>query len=448
MFVGDLVDRGPRIVDTLKTVMAMVRGGSALCVPGNHDIKLKRKLEGRDVPVTHGLDRTLSELEQTSPAMRSEIQQFLDSLVSHYVFDEGRLVVAHAGMKEEMQGRGSAKVRDFALFGETTGETDEFGLAVRYNWALEYRGSAHVVYGHTPVPEPDWLNRTINIDTGCVFGGRLTALRWPEKELMSVAARQTYADPIRPFLPGAQSPALTAQQAHDDLLDIDDVRGKRLIATRLHRNVTIREENAAAALEVMSRFAANPKWLIYLPPTMSPTETARTDGLLEHPAEAFAYYRANGVSAVVVQQKHMGSRAILIVCRSTDVARKRFGVIEDEAGICYTRTGRRFFEDAALERELLAVVRSALDRSAFWERFNTDWVCLDCELMPWSAKAMELVRQQYASVGAAARVGLSASRCTKRFKLCSSVRSTIWYGVAISRVSPSTMLVIVFMCQT
>jgi protein phosphatase len=305
-----------------------------------------------------------------------------------------------------MQGRGSSKVRDFALFGETTGETDDFGLPVRYNWAAEYRGGAHVVYGHTPVPEPEWLNRTINIDTGCVFGGRLTALRWPEKELVSVAARRVYAEPARPFLPVAPAPGLSTQQAHDDLLDIDDVRGKRLVQTRLHRTVTIREENAAAALEVMSRFAANPKWLIYLPPTMSPAETARAEGLLEHPAQAFGYYRGSGVPSVVVEQKHMGSRAILIVCRNRDVARDRFGILDDEQGICYTRTGRRFFDDTALERELLQVVQAALEGSGFWERLETDWVCLDCELMPWSAKALELVRQQYAAVGAAARVGL------------------------------------------
>jgi protein phosphatase len=406
IFLGDLVDRGPRIVDTLKTVMAMSQAGSALCVPGNHDIKLKRKLEGRDVTIAHGLDRTLAELDQQTPEFRAAVQQFIDGLVSHYVFADGGLVVAHAGMKEDMQGRGSAKVRDFALFGETTGETDEFGLPVRYNWASEYRGRATVVYGHTPVPEPEWLNRTINIDTGCVFGGRLTALRWPEKELVSVPARATYAEPARPFLATSASDGLSAQQANDDLLDIEDVRGKRLVTTRLHRHVTIREENAAAALEVMSRFAANPKWLIYLPPTMSPSETSRRDGLLEHPAEAFAYYRSNGVREVIVEQKHMGSRAILIVCRSHDAARQRFGVLDGEDGICYTRTGRRFFEDAALERELLSVVRSALDRGGFWEQLRTDWVCLDCELMPWSAKAMELVRQQYASVGTAARVGL------------------------------------------
>ena len=92
-------------------------------------------------------------------------------------------------------------MRDFALYGETTGETDEFGLPVRFNWAADYRGSAMVVYGHTPVPEPDWLNRTVNIDTGCVFGGKLTALRYPEKEFVSVPAVRTYCEPARPFLP-------------------------------------------------------------------------------------------------------------------------------------------------------------------------------------------------------------------------------------------------------
>ena len=158
-----------------------------------------------------------------------------------------------------MQGRGSGKVRDFALYGETTGETDEFGLPVRWNWAAEYRGQAMVVYGHTPVPEPEWLNRTINIDTGCVFGGRLTALRYPEKELVSVPAAAIYAEPAKPFLPEEELPErLTAQQREDELLDIEDVLGKRLISTRLARTVTIREENAIAALEVMGRFAVDP----------------------------------------------------------------------------------------------------------------------------------------------------------------------------------------------
>ncbi len=408
VFLGDLVDRGPDIPAVLKLVMSMVAAGSALCVPGNHDMKLLRKLRGKDVRIAHGLAESLAQLEQEPPDFKQRVINFLDGLVSHYVLDDGKLVVAHAGMKAEMQGRGSGRVRDFALYGETTGETDEFGLPVRYNWAAEYRGQAMVVYGHTPVPDPEWLNHTINIDTGCVFGGKLTALRYPEKELISVPAAQTYCEPARPFLsPETQAPALTAQQQHDDLLDIAEVLGKRLISTRLHHHVTIREENATAALEVMSRFAANPKWLIYLPPTMSPPETTQQAGLLEHPAEAFAYYRHAGASHVVCEEKHMGSRAVLIVGRDEDVIRRRFGVSGEGSGICYTRTGRRFFTDTALEIEFIERVRAAIDRSGIWDDLKTDWLCLDCELLPWSAKAQELVRQQYAAVGTAARAALT-----------------------------------------
>ncbi len=407
VFVGDLVDRGPNVPEVLHLVMDMVENGAAICVPGNHDNKLMRKLQGRDVALTHGLKETLAQLERESPAFRTRIMKFFESQISHFILDEGRLVVAHAGMKAEMQGRASRAVRDFALYGETTGETDEFGLPVRYNWAAEYRGQAVVVYGHTPVPEPEWLNNTVNIDTGCVFGGKLTALRYPEQELLSVPARQTYWEPLKPLVaPISNGDGLTVQQREDDLLDIADVIGKRLIDTRLQPRITIREENAIAALEVMSRFAANPRWLIYLPPTMSPSETSHEPGLLEHPAEAFAYYTREGVERVVCEEKHMGSRAVVVLCRDEEIARQRFGVTGAEIGICYTRTGRRFFKDAMLERALLERLRGALDAANFWEQHKTDWVCLDCELMPWSVKAQELLLKQYAAVGAAARSAL------------------------------------------
>jgi len=407
VFLGDLVDRGPKIAQVLRLAMSMVASGSALCVPGNHDAKLMRKLKGRDVQITHGLADSIEQLGRESEEFSKSVAEFIDDLVSHYVLDDGKLVVAHAGMKESMQGRGSGAVREFALFGETTGETDEFGLPVRYNWAAEYRGHAMVVYGHTPVPEPEWLNRTINIDTGCVFGGKLTALRYPEKEFVSATANAKYCEPAKPFIePSAQAPSLTAQQAQDDALDIDDVIGKRIISTRFQRNITIREENGVAALEVMSRFAANPKWLIYLPPTMSPCETSKEPGLLEHPAQAFAYYRNEGIPRVICEQKHMGSRAVVILCRDEDAARKRFGVIGEGIGICYTRTGRRFFDSRELETMFLARIKAAIDAAGFWDEFKTDWFCFDCELMPWSAKAQELVRQQYAAVGAAARGAL------------------------------------------
>jgi len=328
------------------------------------------------------------------------VATFLDALVGHYVLDDGKLVVAHAGLKESMHGRSSGGVREFALFGETTGETDEFGLPVRYNWAADYRGKPLVVYGHTPVPEPVFLNGTVNIDTGCVFGGKLTALRYPERETVSVKAHRTYYEPARPFLPKHGEEARGLQQVQDDVLDLSDVIGKRLIDTRLRPKITIREENAIAALEVMSRFACDPKWLIYLPPTMSPTETSQHVELLEHPDEAFAFYRSGDIDKVICEQKHMGSRAVVVLCREESVSQRRFGVIEPALGVVYTRTGRRFFNDEVLEREFLARLAAAAENSGLWEELATDWVCLDCELMPWSAKAQELLRKQYAPVGA------------------------------------------------
>jgi protein phosphatase len=409
VFVGDLVDRGPATPGVLRLAMTMVAAGQALCVPGNHDMKLLKALKGRDVQLTHGLAESMQQLRNEPESFRAGCSKFLDGLVSHYVFDDGKLVVAHAGMKESMQGRGSGKVRDFALYGETTGETDEFGLPVRYNWASDYRGKALVVYGHTPVAEPMWLNNTVNIDTGCAFGGKLSALRYPEREIISVPARATYYASRKPFLPSEVVAERAAQHAADDVLDIEDVIGKRIVDTRLLRRITIREENAMAALEVMSRFAVDPKWLIYLPPTMSPSETTKLPGLLEHPLEAFAYYRHEGVPHVVCEQKHMGSRAVVIVCRDESVSVKRFGVIEPALGVVYTRTGRPFFQDANLEREFLLRVREAVTESGLWDAVGSDWLCLDCELMPWSVKAQELLRQQFAPAGTAGIHALTAA---------------------------------------
>ncbi|HEU0028019.1 MAG TPA: polynucleotide kinase-phosphatase [Ktedonobacterales bacterium] len=413
VFVGDLVDRGPGVVETVTLVRRMVEGGQAFCAPGNHDVKLGRKLAGRNVQIAHGLAESLAQIEalpaEERDAWTRDYRAFVDGLVSHYILDGGALVVAHAGMKEAYQGRSSGRVRDFALYGETTGETDEFGLPIRANWAADYRGRASVVYGHTPTPEAAWLNSTINIDTGCVFGGKLTALRWPERELVSVPARRQWAEPMRP-LAGAAAPADAGRADVDTLLRIEDALGKQIITTRLAGSVIIEADRAAAALEVMSRFATDPRWIIYLPPTMSPSETSKRAEWLEYPSEAFAYYRAQGAPRVVCEQKHMGSRAALILCRDSAAASKRFGVPEDSApGACYTRTGRRFFEDDALDRALITRLSAALAASGFWERLETDWVCLDAEVMPWSAKALGLLREQYAPVAAAGGASLPAA---------------------------------------
>jgi protein phosphatase len=404
-FVGDLVDRGPRTPDVLRLVMNMVESGDAVSVPGNHEVKLLRALKGTKVNPGHGLAESLSQLAREPAEFSERVATFIDGLVSHFVLDGGNLVVAHAGLRADMQGRSSGAVRSFALYGDTTGETDEYGLPVRYPWAEDYRGDATVVYGHTPVPEAIWLNRTICIDTGCVFGGKLTALRYPERELVSVPAHETYWEPARPFLAGG-SPASEAERLPLEL-DLEDVMGKRIVETRLNHAVTIHEENAAAALEVMSRFAVDPRWLVYLPPTMAPTATSDQTNLLEHPLEAFSSYRRDGVQRVVCEEKHMGSRAVVLVCRSAEVAERRFGVSgSDSAGVVVTRTGRPFFADRGWEQALLDRVRNSLTRAGTWEELQTDWLVLDCELLPWSLKAGELLREQYAHVGTAAVASL------------------------------------------
>jgi protein phosphatase len=411
IFVGDLVDRGPDTPGVLRLVMGMTSAGDALCVAGNHESKLLRALRGGRVQVSHGLAESLAQLSAEDPAFRNDAEAFLDGLISHYVLDGGKLVVAHAGLIERYQGRASRRVRAFCLYGQTTGETDEYGLPVRYPWAGEYRGRAAVVYGHTPVPAPEWVNNTICLDTGCVFGGRLTALRYPERELVSVPAARVYYEPARPFPPAEAETASAAgaeSSREPEVLDITDVLGSRVVETACHGRVGVRPENAAAALELMSRFAVDPRWLVYLPPTMSPVATSALPGVLEHPEQAFEFYREDGVHQVVCEEKHMGSRAVVLVCESADAARARFGGPAGQAGAVWTRTGRPFF-DPELTGALVARVAAAARAAGLFAELGTSWLLLDAELLPWSAKAGQLLRDQYAAVGAAARAALPAA---------------------------------------
>ena len=407
VFVGDLVDRGPNITDVLRIAMSMVAAGTAYVVQGNHERKLGRWLQGRKVTVAHGLQASIDQLAGEGGVFRNALPGFLDSLRSHYWLDGGRLAVAHAGLKEEMIGRGSGAVREFALFGETTGEIDEFGLPVRADWAAAYRGPTAIVYGHTPTPDAQWVNNTLCLDTGCVFGGKLTALRWPERIVVDVPALQTWSEPLRPLVPAATG--RPAQATADDMLDMEDVSGRRWVETDLFGRIVVAEENAAAAIEAMSRFAIAPQWLAYLPPTMSPSETSSAEGWLERPEEAWVHYRSQGVKEVVCEEKHMGSRAVIALCRDQAAAGARFSAPPGETGAIWTRTGRPFFGDPAMTEGLLARLRTAAEAAGLWRELATDWVLLDAEIMPWSAKASALIDGQYRPVAVAARAGLAAA---------------------------------------
>ncbi|MGB3773513.1 MAG: polynucleotide kinase-phosphatase [Rhodococcus sp. (in: high G+C Gram-positive bacteria)] len=362
--------------------------------------EVRRVRGGKKVNVRHGLAETLEELAAESAEFRRDVVDFCDGLVAHLVLDGGRLVVAHAGLKAEYHGRASGRVRSFALYGDTTGETDEFGLPVRYPWARDYRGAAMVLYGHTPVPEVEWINGTACLDTGCVFGGSLTALRYPEKELVSVPAQQVWYEPLNPLVP---------QQRPADILDVDDVLTTTGVDTRLRGRITIKPENAAGALEVMSRFAVAPQWLRYLPPTMAPCGADANADVLEHPATAFESYRSAGVTKLICEEKHMGSRSVLLICRDASVARRRFDAPGDLAGMIHTRTGRQFFDDE-LTGLLVERIAAAVTAIGLWDELSTDWILLDAELLPWSVKAESLVKSHYAAVGAAGSSDLAAQR--------------------------------------
>lgn len=389
VFVGDLVDRGPDSPAVLNFVGDLVEQEQALAVMGNHDDKLLRKLNGHKVKVQHGLETTMEQLEGRSEEEIEKFRLFLEKLPSHYLLDEGKLVVAHAGLKEEYHGRNSGAVRSFALYGATTGKLDAEGYPERLDWAADYMGKALVVYGHTPQEEPYWINHTVNIDTGCVFGGRLTALRYPELQTLSVPAKRQYSNYRRSL----------KREENTDIRYIDV--SKKRIHTRYLPPISIKENQAAPALEAISQFTVHPNWLIYLPPTMSPTETSQSSDYLEHPEEAFRYYEEQGVQEVICEEKHMGSRALLVVCRTPEVAQDRFRMVEPSYGVIYTRTGRRFF-DKEREQQLLQRVSQAIDKANWWQDLQTDWVLLDAEILPWSEKAKELLRTQYAAVGSAA----------------------------------------------
>ncbi len=404
VFVGDLVDRGPANAGVLRLAMGMTAAGHALAVPGNHEAKLIRALDGHQTRISHGLERTLAELDTEPAQFRRAVRDWCYALVSHLVLDDGRLVVAHAGLKEAYHGRASGRVRAFALYGDTTGETDEYGLPVRFPWATEYRGRAVVAYGHTPTTRLEWVNETICLDTGCVFGGSLSALRWPERETVQVPARRMYYAPARPL--GAPSPTERAE----DELRLDDVLGRRGVETRRMGRVTVTAEQAAGALEVMSRFALPPRLVPYLPPTMSPVATSSREGYLEHPDEAFAQYKAWGVDEVVCEEKHMGSRAVVRISAAPGGGEPGGGPRDD---VVYTRTGRAFLPDS-LAGAFLQRVRAAAARAGLFEELDTDWLLLDAELLPWSLKAEGLLREQYAAVGAAGRMALPAATAMLR----------------------------------
>ncbi|MBB6453062.1 diadenosine tetraphosphatase ApaH/serine/threonine PP2A family protein phosphatase [Salirhabdus euzebyi] len=199
VFVGDLTDRGPASIRTVHFVYDLVMEyQKGKYVPGNHCNKLYRFLKGNPVKAQHGLETTVAEYEALPREEKEEVKRKFMSLYEqanlYEELKEVNTVVAHAGIKEDMIGRKDKKVETFVFYGDITGKTDEKGMPERKDWAKHYKGDKWIVYGHTPIREPRFINKTVNIDTGCVFGGALTAFRLPEEKIISVPSKQPYKE--------------------------------------------------------------------------------------------------------------------------------------------------------------------------------------------------------------------------------------------------------------
>ncbi len=196
VFLGDLTDRGPDSLSIITIVRTLVVSGQGYYCPGNHCNKLYRYMIGRNVQQTHGLETTVAELNalpiKEREAMKEKFISLYEQAPLYLSLADGALVIAHAGIPERYIGQTSKKVKTFVLYGDITGESHPNGMPVRKDWASNYSGGSLIVYGHTPVREPRWVNHTVNIDTGCVFGGKLTALRYPELHTLSVDSSMPY----------------------------------------------------------------------------------------------------------------------------------------------------------------------------------------------------------------------------------------------------------------
>ncbi|KWX80129.1 polynucleotide kinase-phosphatase [Paenibacillus jilunlii] len=401
--VGDVMSRGPKSLDTMRFWKKHCDAGTARMIDSNHGWKIARYLSGRQVTLGHGDENIAAELAQLAleaggeeaDALREELKQFLLSAPSHLVLcREGvrRVVVAHAGIRDEYIGKQSKRIQDFCRYGDTDG-LDATGAPVRKEWYVEHESGELIVWGHDPRPYPTVVKNTVNIDQGAVFGGSLTAYRYPEQKFVSVKAYQDYArDP--------DSPLIRWERGRFSPPNLRKLVEGYSVMTDAYGEISVRGEFVKAAIDTVSHFTIPMEELVYIPPTMSPAPAVSADeAYLEHPREAIAYYRSQGVKTMVAEKKHMGSRAVLLLFRDEAAAVPYVG--RPTLGTVYTRTGRAFFGKDT-ETEVLSRLSSDLHQAGYWARYDTDLLLLDAEIIPWNLKARELIATQYAHVAEAA----------------------------------------------
>ncbi|MBW4084383.1 polynucleotide kinase-phosphatase [Paenibacillus sp. S150] len=401
--VGDVMSRGPKSLETLGFWKKHCGAGIARMIDSNHGWKIARYLSGRNISLSHGDENIAAELaeyareagEEAAAQLKEELKQFLLSAPSHLVLCRGgvrHVVVAHAGIRDEYIGKQSGRVQDFCRYGDTDG-ADAAGAPIRKEWYVEHESGELIVWGHDPRPYPTVVKNTVNIDQGAVFGGSLTAYRYPERQFVSVKAYKDYArDP--------DSPLIRWERRRFSPPNLRKLVDGYSVMTGVYGEISVRGEFVKAAIDTVSHFTVPMEELVYIPPTMSPAPGVSADeAYLEHPREAIAYYRSQGVKSMVAEKKHMGSRAVLLLFRDEAAAVPYVG--RKALGTIYTRTGRAFFDKEG-GSAVLSRLNEDLHKAEYWARHDTDVLLLDAEILPWNLKARELIAAQYTHVAEAA----------------------------------------------
>ncbi|WP_214842457.1 polynucleotide kinase-phosphatase [Exiguobacterium sp. s150] len=397
--LGDIMSRGPKSLETIEFFIRHVEADIAHMIDSNHGWKVFRWLEGRNVTMKHGDELFVEELQMyekqkgsdATETLKSSMKRLLKHAPSHYVLtkqDIPTAVCVHAGIRDEFIGKTSRDISDFCRYGDNEG-FDEAGKPIRKDWTVQHKSKTLIIWGHDPRPRPLRLNHTINIDQGVVFGGRLTAFRYPEQTIVQVEAKQDYAQVD-------DNPLVTLEAKRLDPPNIGKLMNGYTVDTEAFGEIRVSKETALPSIDLVSHHTVPLEELVYIPPTMSPTpKPSEEEDYLEHPNEAIAYYREHGITRLIAEKKHMGSRAILLLFKNEDAAEKAIG--RRTKGIIYTRSGRKFFEREQ-EHEIVSRLHQSLTTHDYFTTYQTDFVLLDAEILPWNLKARELIRNQYAHV--------------------------------------------------
>jgi len=382
IFVGDLISRGPSSLATLAIVRAMVAHGSALSVKGNHETDLLSAMQGQEINLHNGLQPTLDQVAQLPAEEQEQILAFIDQLPFHLLLDEGKLAVAHGGIKANMQGRESADIESFNLYAESGGPSNHWGMEIKPTWALEYEGNATVVHGHLPVKTATWTKQVLNLDTGCVYGGHLSAFRYPEREIVTVKADQEYATFVDTSPPedGLANPEIRPHQS----VDFARITGRNLVSTSAQYYISIKDDIAPTVLDHLVQNGTHPGQLVYLPPLLSPTKSSSIPGYLEHPREAFNYYAKKGLSEVIVEEMQGGAKTTILLAKDQQTAYKKLCISDKSLGIAINSLGSYSFQNEAIGNTFIERFHSLVTELGIWETLSTDWICVEGELLPSS----------------------------------------------------------------